>query len=550
MLLNEGIFRQVGVEKATQRSGPTIIGRYAVHDEIASGGMATVHLGRLLGPVGFSRTVAIKRLHPQYAKDPDFSSMFIDEARLAARIRHPNVVATLDVVAMESELLLVMDYVQGESLSRLLRTARNRQELVPLRILTTTLAGILHGLHAAHEAKTERGERLEIVHRDVSPQNILVGSDGVARVLDFGVAKAAVRMQSTREGQIKGKLSYMAPEQLRGDSNVDRRVDVYAAGVVLWEGLVGKRLFEAENEGRLLTKILLEPVPSPQMFVPSIPNELSDIVMRALARNRDERFSTAREFAQALEQVMHPANASEIGAWVEHLAGGELANRADRVSDIESRSDIHEGLVSMAAAMSAGGPLPIPPPSRPRPSAPELTPSGMNAGASGGRNSGTSANYAASSSTSSPELSSRSSHVIVYPPAPNRSKWIILAFALGAFVLVAVGVLLGAETRKTETPAPVASTEASQEVKPPPPVTAEPPATTQQTAASATASASAPATSDSATAETRPHPTATAARPWVAPKPHPTTAPTAAKNCNPPFTIDASGIRHFKPECG
>ena len=141
-------------------------------------------------------------------------------------------------------------------------------------------------------------------------------------------------MQSTREGQIKGKLSYMAPEQLRGDSNVDRRVDVYAAGVVLWEGLVGKRLFEAENEGRLLTKILLEPVPSPQMFVPSLPNELNEIVMKALARNRDERFATARDFAQALEQVMHPANASEIGAWVEHLAGGELANRADRVSDI------------------------------------------------------------------------------------------------------------------------------------------------------------------------------------------------------------------------
>ncbi len=531
----------MGVEKATQRSsGPTIIGRYAVHDEIASGGMATVHLGRLLGPVGFSRTVAIKRLHPQYAKDPDFSSMFIDEARLAARIRHPNVVATLDVVAMEQELLLVMDYVQGESLSRLLRTARNRQELVPLRILTTTLAGILHGLHAAHEAKTERGERLEIVHRDVSPQNILVGSDGVARVLDFGVAKAAVRMQSTREGQIKGKLSYMAPEQLRGDSNVDRRVDVYAAGVVLWEGLVGKRLFEAENEGRLLTKILLEPVPNPKMFVPSLPDDLDAIVMKALARNRDERFATAREFAQALESSMHAANASEIGAWVEHLAGSELASRADRVSDIESRSDIHEGLVAMASALSSGGAVPIGPASRPRVSTPELTPSGMN--------NGTSANLVAAPSQSTPDLaSSRSSAVVIYPP-PARNKWAILLIAIGACLLLAVGILVGATAHKETTPQPVASTESSQEIKPTPPVSAEPTATTP-TVASASAAPSA-TEAPSAVADVHPHVAPTATHYYVPPRPpsHPTAVP--AKNCNPPYTIDASGIRHFKPECG
>ncbi len=540
VLLNQGIFRTVGVEKATQRSGPTIIGRYAVHDEIASGGMATVHLGRLLGPVGFSRTVAIKRLHPQYAKDPDFSSMFIDEARLAARIRHPNVVATLDVVAMESELLLVMDYVQGESLSRLLRTARNRQELVPLRILTTTLAGILHGLHAAHEAKTERGERLEIVHRDVSPQNILVGSDGVARVLDFGVAKAAVRMQSTREGQIKGKLSYMAPEQLRGDSNVDRRVDVYAAGVVLWEGLVGKRLFEAENEGRLLTKILLEPVPNPKMFVPSLPDDLDAIVMKALARNRDERFATAREFAQALEQVMHPANASEIGAWVEHLAGSELAGRADRVSDIESRSDIHEGLVAMASALSSNGQVPVAPASRPRASAPELTPSGMN--------NGTGANFVSAPLQSTPDLASSRSSVVVFPAPPKRNKWAIVGIAVGALLLLCVGILVGASAHKDTTPQPVSSTESSQEIKPTPPLSAEPPATTQAVA-SASATPAASETASAAVADARPHPTATATHVAPHPAPHPTlTAP--AKNCNPPFTIDASGIRHFKPECG
>jgi len=548
VLLTRGIFSEVGVEKATSRSGPTIIGRYAVHDEIASGGMATVHLGRLLGPVGFSRTVAIKRLHPQFAKDPDFSSMFIDEARLAARIRHPNVVATLDVVAMEQELLLVMDYIQGESLSRLLRTARTRQELVPLRILTTTLAGILHGLHAAHEAKTERGERLEIVHRDVSPQNILVGSDGVARVLDFGVAKAAVRMQSTREGQIKGKLSYMAPEQLRGDANVDRRVDVYAAGVVLWEGLVGKRLFEAENEGRLLTKILLEPVPSPQLFVPTIPADLNAIVMKALARNRDERFATAREMAQALEQVMHPANASEIGEWVERLAGNELAGRADRVSDIESRSDIHEGLVAMASALSSGG-SPASVASRPRASTTDLTPSEANAAPNGLTTGGTGSFVVAP--TSAPDLLSRNSQVMPFQ-SPHRAKWITVAMIVGALLLLMIGVLVGASSRKNPDPTPNA--EATQEPRPTPSATptsnVEPP---PSAAPSMIASVAPPTDMPSAEPSARPRPTATptahataaTTRPVVRPTP-----PPPSRNCNPPFTIDASGIRHFKPECG
>ncbi|HEY2366157.1 MAG TPA: serine/threonine-protein kinase, partial [Polyangiaceae bacterium] len=209
-----------------------VVGRYALYEEIAAGGMATVHFGRLLGPVGFSRTVAIKRLHPQFAKDPEFVSMFLDEARLAARIRHPNVVPTLDVVATQGELFLVMDYVQGESLSRLIRATRERQQRIPVRYVASIITGALHGLHAAHEAKNERGEPLRIVHRDISPQNVLVGSDGVARVLDFGVAKAAGRFHTTREGNVKGKLPYMSPEQLRGQL-VDRQTDVYAAAVCL-----------------------------------------------------------------------------------------------------------------------------------------------------------------------------------------------------------------------------------------------------------------------------------------------------------------------------
>src|SRR5689334_18826919 len=159
--------------------------------------MATVHLGRLLGPVGFSRTVAIKRLHSQFASDPTFVSMFVDEARLAARIRHPNVVPTLDVATLGGELLLVMEYVPGESLSGLMRTVFEAGERIPPPVTAAIVCGVLEGLHAAHEARTEDGEPLDIVHRDVSPSNVLVGTDGIARVLDFGIAKAAFRVQTT-----------------------------------------------------------------------------------------------------------------------------------------------------------------------------------------------------------------------------------------------------------------------------------------------------------------------------------------------------------------
>src|ERR1022692_1337015 len=164
---------------------PRIIGRYALYGKIAQGGLATVHLGRLLGPVGFARTVAIKRMHSQFAEDPEFVSKFLDEARLAARIRHPNVVPTLDVVATDGELFLVMDYVQGETLARLQRLLKAQGKTIPLPIVAALFSGILHGLHAAHEAKNERGEPLGMVHRDVSPQNVIVGTDGVPRVLDF-----------------------------------------------------------------------------------------------------------------------------------------------------------------------------------------------------------------------------------------------------------------------------------------------------------------------------------------------------------------------------
>ena len=313
---------------------PPSVGRYVLHGEIASGGMATVHFGRLVGGAGFARTVAIKRLHPHLAKDPDFVAMFVDEARLAARIAHPNVVTTLDVVSYADELLLVMEYVHGASLSRLSKAVAQRGERMPPRIVASIVCGVLHGLHAAHEAKGEGGMPLGIVHRDVSPQNVLVGTDGIARVLDFGVAKATGRWQSTQRGQLKGKLAYMAPEQI-ATHDVTRKSDVYAAAVMLWETLTGHRLFRADNEARLMALVLGGRVDPPSVVAPGLPPGFDRIVLRGLHRDPDKRFATAREMAAEVERVVGAAPPTEVGEWVEYIASEELRERNHRIEEIE-----------------------------------------------------------------------------------------------------------------------------------------------------------------------------------------------------------------------
>jgi serine/threonine-protein kinase len=320
-----------------------IVGRYVLHQEIAAGGMATVHLGRLLGSVSFSRTVAIKRLHTQFANDADFVSMFVDEARVAARIRHPNVVSTLDVVASDGELFVVMEYIPGEPLSRLLRVVTGRGQRIPLRIVSSIVCDVLHGLHAAHEAKDEQGNPLGIVHRDVSPQNVLVGTDGAARLLDFGVAKAVHRVQTTRDGQLKGKLSYMAPEQITAGKS-HRSSDIYAASVVFWEAIAGRRLFTSDNDGELVAKVIASNIQAPSLALEGTldPEEraayaaLDAIILKGLARRPDDRYATAREMAMELDSCITPASRAEVGEWVEETAADVLNERAKLIADLES----------------------------------------------------------------------------------------------------------------------------------------------------------------------------------------------------------------------
>jgi len=465
-----------------------VVGRYVIHDELAAGGMASVHIGRLQGPVGFSRTVAIKRLHAQYAKDPEFVAMFLDEARLAARIQHPNVVSTLDVIALGGELFLVMDYVHGETLSRLTRALRERGMRLPPHIALAIVADALYGLHAAHEATSERGEPLAIVHRDVSPQNIIVGRDGISRVLDFGVAKAASRIQTTRDGQVKGKLGYMAPEQLKRHA-IDRRTDVFSASTVLWEALTGTRLFAADDEGGTITRLLLDPIAAPSSVVPELPIALDAILLRGLAREPTERFPTALEMAKALEAALPIARPAEVSAYVEDVAGDALGERARRIAEIEGTP---VGADQVAHVHAVAG----------------------------------EADEASRTMRLSTEPSTSASSVVSVG-ASRRVRFLLAVTAALAVVVVGGGAWLATRPAKAN-------------------ATAASGASAVMTASSIVPSATAIAAPVPAAAES-----ATSARPLAEPahaKPATRVKPTHAA-CEPPFYFDGEGVKRFKPEC-
>ncbi len=310
------------------------IGRYDLVAEIASGGMATVYLARLSGVGGFQRNVAIKVLHPHLAYDDEFVEMFLDEARLAAMIHHPNVVPILDIDDSEHGHYLVMDYVEGDTFAVLLSRAAAAAEPVPQDVVLRIGLDMLAGLQVAHDLHDEWGNQVGLVHRDVSPQNVLVGTDGVTRLTDFGVARAASRLSATRAGQLKGKLAYMAPEQATGDENIDRRVDVFSAGVVLWEAFALRRLFKASNEAATLSRVLTEPIRSPRDFNPNVPPAVAQVCLYALSRDPNARYARASDFAEALEDAALHGGATiatnrEVAAYVARMVGADVeAHRA------------------------------------------------------------------------------------------------------------------------------------------------------------------------------------------------------------------------------
>lgn len=333
------------------------IDRYELVAEIASGGMATVYLARLSGVGGFQRFVAIKRLHPHLAKDDEFVQMFLDEARLAAGIHHPNVVPILEVGANERGFYLAMEYIEGDTLARLLARAASGATPLPIDIGLRIVIDTLVGLHAAHELRDDRGEPTELVHRDVSPQNILVGVDGVSRISDFGVARAATRLTATRSGQLKGKIAYMAPEQAAGQP-VDRRADVFAAGIVLWEVLTARRLFKADNEAATLQRVLSGEIPSPREEVLSVPEEVASVCLKALSRDPTARFASCAQFADALERAtadtlrVRVAPPKDVASYVAEVIGQEIREQRDAVRAWLAFSEPSQGAPSASSPVS------------------------------------------------------------------------------------------------------------------------------------------------------------------------------------------------------
>lgn len=317
---------------------PRRLGRYELLHPIAAGGMATVFLGRAAGIGGFERLVAVKVCHPHLRGDPEFAAMFLDEARLAARIHHPNVVPVLDV-GDDGALFFVMEYVQGVALSELIREAH----AVPLPIVMRIARDLLAGLHAAHELRDGEGQPLNVVHRDVSPQNVLVGCDGVSRVVDFGVAKAEARATVTKGGAVKGKIGYMPPEQFLGKP-VGRRADIYATAVVIWESLAGVRLFDADSDAGVMNLVLrgqMRPWPT---NVPALPESLQGILSRALSVDPQSRFHTANEMLAALEDAtIGVATANEVGAWVQSAGPASLRERRRLVMTVSTQRETTHG---------------------------------------------------------------------------------------------------------------------------------------------------------------------------------------------------------------
>ena len=330
-------------------------GQFRLVCEIASGGMATVHLGINRGPAGFEKFAAVKRIHPHLARDKEFYEMFIDEARIAAQVNHPFVCSVFDFGLADQSYYIAMEFLNGEPLSKVLACAGTRglSEARFPKLVARIVANLAEGLHAAHSLCDAEGNSLDIIHRDVTPQNLFVLYDGTVRVTDFGIARARHRLHHTHGQRLKGTLGYMSPEQLQR-SELDQGVDIWALGVVMWEMLTARGLFQSASEGELVMEILSRTIAPPSAYNPRVSPALDKIVMRALERKRSNRYASAREFSRALEQYLTSTGASvhatDVAEWLGKLfptgkqRGRELLDSARASVQRQPRSERSEEL--------------------------------------------------------------------------------------------------------------------------------------------------------------------------------------------------------------
>lgn len=308
-------------------TGQETLGRYRLLALLATGGMAEIHLARQTGIQGFERLAVVKRILPHLAKEKRFLEMFFDEARIAAQLNHPNIVQIYELGQQGEQYYIAMEYLEGESLAYLVHEARRTGQRLPPELAAGIVAQVCDGLGYAHHMLDENGQPLHIVHRDVSPQNIIVLFSGAVKLVDFGIAKAATQAHQTRVGTLKGKLAYMSPEQCRSQE-LDARSDVFSLGAVLWELLAHRRLFKRPDEAGVIHAIAYEPIPAIRAFHPEVPEALEAIALRALQRRPDERYPTASEMGEALHDFLRETSAAAGPREIGVFASGVFAERA------------------------------------------------------------------------------------------------------------------------------------------------------------------------------------------------------------------------------
>jgi serine/threonine-protein kinase len=326
--------------------GQDVLGKFRLVARLGKGGMGEALLAVATGSQGFKKLMVVKRLHERLSDDERMRELFLEEARLAARLSHPNVVQTYEVGCEGATLLMAMEYLEGQNLSRI---GRVWPRPVDPRLVARIVSDALAGLHYAHDLQDFNGHPLGIVHRDVSPQNFIVTYDGMVKVLDFGVAKSANQPLVTEAGVLKGKIAYMSPEHF--DGPIDRRADVFGVGIVLWELLCGRRLFASESMQRTVHAVLQSQADAPSTIVPSLPGELDDIALRALEKNPANRYQTALEMRQALERYLDdsgpPVRQEDLGALVTTLFQDERTAVQERIRRMMSKDDLEDARTSL-----------------------------------------------------------------------------------------------------------------------------------------------------------------------------------------------------------
>ena len=338
-------------------------GKYEILRRIAVGGMAEIYLARAIGLEGFEKLVVVKRILPQYADNEEFVQMFLDEARVAATLHHSNVVQVYDIGSVDGQYFLSMEFLHGQDGRQLMKACATRHAPLPRQNALAIAIGVCAGLHYAHERVVD-GRPLDLVHRDVSPQNVFITYDGGVKLLDFGIARASSRLAETRAGTLKGKIAYMSPEQCAG-SPLDRRSDIFAASIILWELTVGRRLFTGTSDFDILRKVKEEDAPRPSTVVSDYPPALERIVMKGLARDRDQRYATAEEMQIDLEDFARDERLAvspvHLGRFVRELFKPELdawhaAERAGQPGEPVPQTTPSGNLIRTATSLS--GPMP------------------------------------------------------------------------------------------------------------------------------------------------------------------------------------------------